>query len=298
MSSVAMLAAAEMLAALSILMLGVQLLWLRYRERRGINEHVRQRMSEIVVLADDTEKTAKLNGFEKVLLRADIRLSRAKLATIAGLILVFIASVAVLRGGLVAAITALIVAVCLLMYWRFRFQKQRRLIYEELPGIIDSVLRYMSAGRSLESALVEAFKEASEVFSVLEFRLRSAVESGRSYTELFDEYAQLYKVPPLILVSIALHTSARFGSSIQPVFRQVADSLRSQQELRRVFLAATAEIRFTAAVFALLPMGLAAYMVLMNEKYSAVLLQADTGHMMLGVAGALQGVAMLSLIHI
>ena len=60
-------------------------------------------------------------------------------------------------------------------------------------------------------------------------------------------------------------------------------------------MAATAETRFTAAAFALLPLGLAAYMILMNENYSRVLLDTSTGHVMLAVAGALQGLGVIVL---
>lgn len=292
MSSVALLGAARALAILAVLLLAAQLLWVRFRERRYLNERVRQRMSVAATAADGAARV-KLTPLESTLLRADIRLSRPQLMLIGLLILTFLVMVAAIKGTLVALISGVLIAITLWMYWRMRFQQQRRRIYEELPGIIDSVLRYMSAGRSLESALVEAFRESSSVFDTLQFRLRSAVEAGRDYTSLFEDYAALYRVPSLVLVSIALRTSARFGSSIQPVFRQVAGSLRSQQELRREFLAATAEIRFTALAFALLPLGLAAYMILMNEGYSDVLLSSDTGHWMLGIAGGLQALGMI-----
>ena len=174
------------------------------------------------------------------------------------------------------------------LYWRYRFQQQRRMIFESLPGIMDSVLRYMDAGRSLEASLQEAFQDAPPVFTPLTFRLRSAIESGRDFTRLFDDFARLYQVASLVLVSIALRTSARFGSSVRPVLQQVANSLRSQQELRREFLASTAETRFTAGAFTLLPLGMAVYMMLINEKYAEVLLNTSTGHNMLIVAGVLQ----------
>ncbi|HEX5678650.1 MAG TPA: type II secretion system F family protein, partial [Alcanivorax sp.] len=200
---------------------------------------------------------------------------------------------AALNGILVAAITAGLIVAALWMYWRFRFQQQRRRIYEELPGLIDTSLRYMNAGRSLENALVETFNDAPPVFDPLAFRLRNAVEAGRDYTGLFEDFGGLYRIPSLVLVSIALRTSARFGSSIRPVLGQVATSLRSQQELRREFMAATAETRFTAAAFALLPMGLAAYMILINENYSRVLLDTDTGHLMLAISGGFQGLGII-----
>ena len=293
MNSLELLAAAQTMAILALLVLAAQALWFRYKSRRLLNENVQRRMLDAGPLNDDAVARVKVSALEQVLLRADIQIPRQQLVLIGVLLLVSLAVTAALKGFLVAIIGAALIGLMLWMYWRFRFQQQRRRIYEDLPGIIDSVLRYMSAGRSLESALVEAFHDAPPVFNPLTFRLRSAVESGRDYTSLFEDFAALYRVSSLILISIALRTASRFGSSIKPVFRQVSESLRSQQEIRREFLAATAEIRFTAAAFALIPMGLAAYMILINEDYSKVLLETETGHWMLGIAGGLQGFGIL-----
>src|SRR5690606_16321699 len=136
----------------------------------------------------------------------------------------------------------------------------RRYIFEGLPIVIDNVLRSMDAGRSLDQAMVESLNDAHEVFAPLAFRVRSAVEAGRDYAGLFDDYARLYQVPPLVLVAVTLRTTSRFGASVRPVLGQVAESLRNQQEMRREFMASTAETRMTATVFAAVPILLSAYM--------------------------------------
>lgn len=293
MSALALLAASQTLAVLALITVALQWLWARRRHDKALNESVRRRLETRTDLSTDTVARVLVTPLESVLIRADIHLSRNYLVVLGLVILIFLMVAAITNGPLVALITAGLIAVALWMYWRFRFQQQRRRIYEELPGLIDTTLRYMSAGRSLENALVESFNEAPPVFDPLAFRLRSAVEAGRDYTSLFEDFGALYRTPSLVLVSIALRTSARFGSSIRPVLSQVAASLRSQQELRREFMAATAEIRFTAAAFALLPLGLAAYMILMNESYSEVLLNSSTGHTMLAIAGGLQALGVI-----
>jgi tight adherence protein B len=293
MSALALLAASQTLAVLALITVALQWLWARRRHKKTLHENVRRRLETRVEPSSDTAARVLVTPLESVLIRADIHLSRNYLVVLGLVILIFLIVATITNGPLVALITAGLIAVALWMYWRFRFQQQRRRIYEELPGLIDTTLRYMSAGRSLENALVESFNEAPPVFDPLAFRLRNAVEAGRDYTSLFEDFGALYRIPSLVLVSIALRTSARFGSSIRPVLSQVATSLRSQQELRREFMAATAEIRFTAAAFALLPLGLAAYMILMNESYSEVLLNSSTGHLMLAIAGGLQGLGVL-----
>lgn len=288
-----LLLAARWLAVLAVLVLVVQWFWVDLRQKRVLRDQMQQRL--VVAPDADSEGSARVSvgHLEGVLLQSGIRVSRPQLAVSGLVLLLFVVVIALIRGPLTAAIIAGLIIVTLWMYWRFRLQKQRRLIYQELPQIIDTTLRYVDAGRSLENALVEAFKDAPAVFDPLSFRLRSAVESGRDYTELFEDFAALYGVPSLVTVAIALRTSGRFGSSIRPVLKQVSSALRAQQELRREFLAATAEVRFTAAAFALLPMGIAAYMILMNESYSKILLDSHTGHVMLMIAGGLQALGVL-----
>ena len=294
MSAVELLGMAQMLGIIAVLTVLMQLVWFRYRQRSLLTERVRQRLQQRMEIGGEPGQVRVVaRPLERLLLRADIRLSRVQLSLLGIVIFLIVVLVLASSGFIAAAVVLALLAASLWMYWRFRFQQQRRMIFESLPGIMESTLRYMSAGRSLEASLLESFQDAPPVFAPLTFRLRSAIESGRDYTGLFEDFSRLYQVSSLVLVSIALRTSARFGSSIRPVLEQVATSLRSQQELRREFLASTAETRFTAGAFTLLPLGMAAYMMLINEKYAEVLLNTDTGHTMLMIAGILQGVGVL-----
>ncbi|WP_303759244.1 type II secretion system F family protein [Alcanivorax jadensis] len=294
MSAVELLGMAQLLGIIAVLTVLMQLVWFRYRQRSLLTERVRQRLQQRMEIGGEPGQVRVVAGpLERLLLRADIRLSRTQLSLLGIVIFLLLVLVLASSGLIATAVVLALVAASLWMYWRFRFQQQRRMIFESLPGIMESTLRYMSAGRSLEASLMESFQDAPPVFAPLTFRLRSAIESGRDYTGLFEDFSRLYQVSSLVLVSIALRTSARFGSSIRPVLEQVATSLRSQQELRREFLASTAETRFTAGAFTLLPLGMAAYMMLINEKYAEVLLNTDTGHTMLMIAGILQGLGVL-----
>lgn len=294
MSTFNWLVASQVLAFIALAVVALQWLWFNLREQRQIKEAVERRLAlgSESGAAPPMEQVL-IGKLERLLVPAGIRLSDSQLILVGVFLIALVFAVFVVKG-MVAALVALVLTVmALLLYWKFRFEQQRRRINEELPGIMETALRYMDAGRSLEQSLVESFREAHPVFDPLAFRLRSAVEAGRDYTSLFEDFSSLYRIPSLILVSIALRTSARFGSSIRPVMQQVASSLRSQQELRREFMAATSETRFTAGAFAVIPMGLAAYMILMNESYSEVLLKTSTGNTMLMVAGVLQGLGIL-----
>ncbi|ERS11333.1 hypothetical protein Q668_18870 [Alcanivorax sp. PN-3] len=294
MSTFNWLVASQILAFIALAVVALQWLWFNLREQRQIKEAVERRLAlgSESGAAPPVEQVL-IGKLERLLVPAGIRLSDSQLILVGVFLLALVLAVFFVKGAVAALVALVLMVMTLLLYWKFRFEQQRRQINEELPGIMETALRYMDAGRSLEQSLVEAFREAHPVFDPLAFRLRSAVEAGRDYTSLFEDFSSLYRIPSLILVSIALRTSARFGSSIRPVMQQVASSLRSQQELRREFMAATSETRFTAGAFAVIPMGLAAYMILMNENYSEVLLKTSTGNTMLMVAGVLQGLGIL-----
>lgn len=288
MSSLHWYKLALLTAMTALLLLGGQMLWHWLQSRRALAQRVQGRLTPTQELGTGNVARVRFGPLEKFLIQADINLSPRKALMMVLVTLIAVLLIAVFEGAVVTLVTVFfLVSVCV-MYWKVRFQKQRRIIHEELPGIVDAVLRNVDAGRSLEHGLIHAFEDASPVFEPLVFRLRSAVEAGRDYTRLFEDFAAIYHIPALIMVSISLRTASRFGSSIRPVLQQVASSLRSQQEMRREFLAATAETRFTAVTFAVLPPALALYMVTINDQYSRVLLETATGHTMLIVAGVLQ----------
>lgn len=294
MSAVALLGMAQTLGIIAVMTVLVQVLWFRRRQKVLLSDRVRQRLQQRTEIAVEPAMARVASSpLDRVLLRADIRLSRVQLTLLAVVTFILVALVLASSGVIPSLVVLALIIASAWLYWRFRFQQQRRTIFESLPGIMDSTLRYMDAGRSLEASLQESFNDAPTVFAPLTFRLRSAIDAGRDYTGLFDDFSRLYQVPSLVMVSIALRTSSRFGSSVRPVLQQVASSLRSQQELRREFMASTAETRFTAGAFTLLPLGMAAYMMLINEKYAEVLLHTDTGHTMLIVAGVLQGLGVI-----
>lgn len=285
--------AALICALAALALVAVQWIWQSRSTGRQLKRRISERLQDQRELPAEQGARYRPGRLDVMLLRANLRFSSRQLVIIGVLFGLVLLLTGLSKGPVVALVFAFFAVSAGYVYWRIRFQKQRQKIYGELPEIIDTVLRYIEAGRSLEQALTDALADASPLFGPLTFRVRSAVEAGRDYTRLFEDFAELYRVPAMVLVAIALRTSARFGSSVKPLLRQVASALRSQQELRQEFMAATAETRFTAATFALLPPGLAVYMTAINDEYSAVLLDTATGHTMLVVAGTLQLLGML-----
>jgi len=253
----------------------------------SIKKRVRNRLAREATV-EEKASIIDLGPLQNLMLRAGIKVSPGKVIFLALVALTAIALTYLYRGVVEVLVLIFFILTALVTLWRVKFEKQRRKIYEELPGILDSMLRSISVGRSVEQSIVMAFADASPVFDPMVFRLRNAVAQGRDYTSVLDAFAAFYQVPAFTQVAIALRTSSRFGSSVRPILFEVSRAIRSQQELRREFLAATAETRFTAVVFALLPPALAVYMVVLNEQFSEKLLESDVGHTLLMISGGLQ----------
>ncbi|WP_431475329.1 type II secretion system F family protein [Marinobacter sp. KM021] len=278
----------------AVLVIMLQLTLSRLLAADDIKKRTARRLAPEVPV-EQKPSVIDLGPLQSVLLRAGFRVSSARILLQAILLLATLVAVFILQGLVEVLVSLFFVITALVTTWRVKFERQRRQIFEELPGILDGMLRSISVGRSVEQSIVNAFSDASPVFDPMVFRLKNAVSQGRDYTLVLDAFASFYQIPAFTQIAIALRTSSRFGSSVKPVLFEVAKAIRSQQELRREFMAATAETRFTAIVFAIMPPGLAVYMVVLNEQFSEKLLHSEVGQTLLMVSGGLQllGIVMI-----
>ncbi|MHA7855917.1 type II secretion system F family protein [Marinobacter shengliensis] len=278
----------------AVLVIMLQLTLSRLLAADDIKKRTARRLAP-EVRVEQKPSVIDLGPLQSVLLRAGFRVSGVRILLQAIILLATLLAVFILQGLVEVLVSLFFVITALVTTWRVKFERQRRQIFEELPGILDGMLRSISVGRSVEQSIVNAFSDASPVFDPMVFRLKNAVSQGRDYTLVLDAFARFYQVPAFTQIAIALRTSSRFGSSVKPVLFEVAKAIRSQQELRREFMAATAETRFTAIVFAIMPPGLAVYMVVLNEQFSEKLLHSEVGHTLLMVSGGLQllGIVMI-----
>lgn len=286
MSPDALLSLSRTLAVVALLVMAVQLAWFALRGRVRARQMVRARLQRAAEVSPTEQRDVGLSGgrYERLAMKAGVRYSDERALVVVSLFTIVVAVIFAIFGPLIALASLVGGCAFVALIWNFLYQRQRRTIFDALPEIVDDVVRSIDAGRSLESALSAALREANPVFSPLAFRLNSAVESGRDYTHLLDDFADMYQVPPLVFVAVALRTSSRFGSSIRPILRQVSEAVRSQQEMRREFLSATAETRFTAVIFAIMPLGIGAYVMAMNEGFRDILLNTPTGNRLLMIS--------------
>src|SRR5690606_33008013 len=180
MNSEALLSAARMLGLLAILVIVVQCWLLHFLRGRQMREVVGTRLVNHREFLDERRKSLIIPSRQAMLLmKADIRATQSGLMLLALILLVSSAVVLALYGPLAALLSLLGWVLLGWLYWNLRYQRLRRTIFDNLPTIIDNVLRNMDAGRSLDQAMIDSLREAPDVFAPLAFRVRSAVEAGR-----------------------------------------------------------------------------------------------------------------------
>ncbi|MBA3979734.1 MAG: type II secretion protein F [Alcanivorax sp.] len=282
------------LAVLAGVVALLQVIWVLWRDTQARRARVLARMGSGYGAVAGEEAPQRLmvtdTRLQRVMLRGDISVSESAFRGLLFLLLAVLVLVVLVWGVIAAVLCLATVGVGLWVYWFRRYSARRLQINETLPGIADAIIRGLSAGRTLDNAVMKALDEAPEIYAPLAFRVRSAIEGGRDYVPLFEDFADLYQIPPLVQMAIGLGTGQRHGASVQSVLAQLAESLRGQQQLRRDFMAMTGETRVSAVLFAVVPIALAAYLMLANEEYLQVLLHTPQGNRMLMVAAAFEAV--------
>lgn len=190
--------------------------------------------------------------------------------------------------GLLLFGTAVLVFGFILPYRRL--QRKRALIISQVPMFIDQVLRSLSTGRSLESAIKLAVAEALDPLQYILERVVRETELGAGMAESFSQTAKLHGLQELSLIALAIRISNIYGSSPNEMLERVVNMIRQQELARRELAAMTGETRISAWVLGLTPVALAAYLMLVNPSYINLMLQEDSGKTILTIAFCLQGI--------
>lgn len=170
-----------------------------------------------------------------------------------------------------------------------RLRRRQAQIVAQVPLFIDQVLRSLSTGRSLESAMRFASDESPPPLRHILDRVIRAADLGADMVESLTEAARLHGLRELHLIALAMRISNNYGSSPRDMLDSVVKMVRQQELARRELAAMTGETRISAWVLGLTPIAIAAYIMMMNPNYLNMLLQDPTGQTMMIAALILQG---------
>ena len=200
----------------------------------------------------------------------------------------WIGTATLLRGALGAVLGTVLLAAGIAGFLSWRTRKQNERILEQLPSLLDHVVRAVQTGSSLPNAMFSATEEMPEPIRAVFARVVRQTRLGVTLEESLDQVASLYSVRELHILSLTVRVSQRYGGSVREVLGSIVTMIRQRERARREFRAMTGETRLSAMILGALPAAIAVYVMIVNPDYLGRMTADPAGRIALYVSGGLQ----------
>lgn len=188
-------------------------------------------------------------------------------------------------GACVAAALTLVMQVFLV--WRRADKRQRRMV-TQLPVFLDAVVRLITIGSSLGAAFQTASASVDQPLREVMERVAAQNRTGKDLDIALEQTARVYGLKELKLVSAVVAVTLRYGGRSDQVLDRMASFIRDIEQARQELVALSAEVRLSAWILSLLPIGIATYIVVFNPTLIIGMYNDPTGFKMLIAAVVLQ----------
>lgn len=232
---------------------------------------------------------------ERELLRAGLRVSGVQLGFCSAAWLAASWLGYWLGGWPVLLTTLVLPALLLRLYvaWRYRLRLQRMI--EQLPTLLDHVIRSLKSGRTLADAMLLAMRDCAPPLQQAFARTRRNIERGVPLGEALEEFAELYEREEFRILALGVRINQRYGGNASELLDNLIVMVRDRDKAARQLRALTGETRVSALVLGALPVSLAAYIFASNPGFLLNLWQDPSGKAILLAAFLLQIVGSLLL---
>ncbi len=159
-----------------------------------------------------------------------------------------------------------------------RRRAKRFLQFEEnFPDALDSLARSMRAGHPFPAAMEIVAEESEPPVSA---EIRKAAVDGNLGTSWNQALANLSDRIPLLEVNMfssAVEMQARTGGKLNEVLGRLSENMRESTSLKGEVRALAAHGKLTGMVLTILPIAIAAVMMVVNPSYLPVLIYSEYG---------------------
>jgi tight adherence protein B len=155
--------------------------------------------------------------------------------------------------------------------------RRRSRIVEQLPAFLESVIRVLSAGNTLEESIAAAARESPEPIRPLFVSVGRQVRLGAPVEAVLMETAEIHAIRDIKVMSLAAAINRKYGGSLRNILRSLIQTIRQRDAAARELRALTAETRFSAMVLSIVPVGLMLYIFAQNPKYYAQMWNDPSG---------------------
>jgi len=172
---------------------------------------------------------------------------------------------------------------------------RRHKIVEQLPTFLESAIRVLAAGNTLEESFAAAARESPDPIRPLFMSVGRQVRLGAPIETVLADAAEIHQIHDLKVLALAASVNRKFGGSLRNILRSLIYAIRSRDTATRELRALTAETRFSAWVLSIIPVAIMLFIVVQNPGYYTEM-WADKGGRMLLIASVvmqLSGVAVI-----
>jgi tight adherence protein B len=137
----------------------------------------------------------------------------------------------------------------------------------QLPDTIDLIVGGLRAGFSLQHALMNVAKQASEPTATEFNRVGQEMQLGVPLLQALDNLVRRIESDDLEMIVSVFKIQSRVGGNLAVVLETVGTTIRERVKLRREIQVITAMQRMSSYVVAGLPFALGAVMFVINPSY-------------------------------
>ncbi|MDQ0044895.1 type II secretion system F family protein [Variovorax boronicumulans] len=246
---------------------------------------------------DATSKaTVPVGIFDKVLPGRLVGVVEPRTVALGLAVIVVLSLVAGAIGGWIAALGVLLflLLVATFVLW-LRLQKFRRKLVSQLPAYIDAMVRLITIGNSTQAAFQLAISTTEAPLRGHLERSAALVRAGVDLDRALHQTATNVRVEELFLLASILGLGVRYGGRADLLLERVANFMRDREQAEHELVAMSAETRLSAWILGLLPVGVGAFLIIINPSYFISMWNDGTGRTLIFSALGLQlvGAALL-----
>ncbi len=246
---------------------------------------------------DFVKQTAKYLAKIRKAETLDLKMQQAGLPILGSEFLVIAAIGGVLAGIVVFLLTmkplvAILVAVAALIgewcYVLYRIDKRRTDFVNQLSDCLTTVANALRAGFSFLQSMELISKEMEPPISEEFARTIRDMKLGARLEKALEDMDVRVGCPDFSLVVTAVLIQHQVGGNLAQILDTISGTINERIRMRREVLALTAQGRASGWVLALLPVGLAAILTILNPSYLAPLWEEQIGRIAIGAALVLE----------
>ncbi len=228
------------------------------------------------------------SSWDRLLLLAGVRQSvgfylRITVPVVAGALLAW-----VFLGPLSGVVSFIMLAVLTYFLLWLRADKRRRRMIAQLPAFLDNIVRLITIGNSMGAAFQTAAAATDQPLLEVVETAASLSRSAKELDAALVQVSRMYGLKELYMVAAVVSLAMRFGGRSDQVLERMAAFMRDVAQARNELTASSAEVRLSAWILALLPVGIAGFIMVANNKLFMGLWEDPLGFKMLLTAVVLQ----------